>query len=157
MDRLSTSIPFLAVLVGVRLSLSGLQVNPAGKRGVLKFTDVVKETKKFITYHQSIKLSRAQEKIKKEALSVIPAPCCSNYSIATCCCPCNVAKSVWGLSNFLITEKDYDAAKVKKAVTAWVQYIYPNGYAGDACYQNRCEAAFHKDGCGGMNEQEIVF
>ena len=157
MNSKSTFMVLFTVFVGLNLGLIDVQGNPESKPDVLKFNNVKVETKKFISYYQSIKLSPAQEKIKKRALSAIPAPCCSNYPIATCCCPCNLAKSVWGLSNFLITKKDYDVGKLKEAVTAWIQYTHPNGFAGDACFQSRCDAAFHNDGCGGMEEQKIVF
>ena len=40
---------------------------------------------------EPIELTPEQELIKKKALSKIPAPCCSDNSAYTCCCPCNMA------------------------------------------------------------------
>jgi len=157
MDSKSAFIVLFAVSVGLNPGRIKVQHNSDSKRDTLKFNDVEAQTKKFISYYQSIKLSTAQEKIKEAALSVIPAPCCSEYPMSTCCCPCNLAKSVWGLSNFLIAKKNYNAGKVTEAVTAWIQYTHPNGFSGDACLKSRCDAAFHNDGCGGMKEEKIVF
>ena len=57
--------------------------NPSGESGI-KFYDAKLQAKEFIAYYNSIILTPEQEKIKSEALSAIPAPCCSNYSILTC-------------------------------------------------------------------------
>lgn len=157
MNSKSTFIVLFAVFAGLNLGLIGGQGNPESKRDVLKLNDVEVQTKKFISYYRSIKLSPAQENIKKRALSGIPAPCCANYPMSTCCCPCNFAKSVWGMSNFLVAMKGYDVGKLKEAVTAWIQYTHRKGFSGDACNKNRCDAAFHNDGCGGMKEGRIVF
>ena len=123
----------------------------------LKFYDVRVQTPEFISYYNSIKLTPDQEKIKIEALSSIPAPCCNTYSIATCCCPCNLAKSAWGLSNFAIVKLHYDTAQLKQAVTEWIRFTHAKGFAGNACFQGRCGSSFANDGCGGMQESKIVF
>jgi hypothetical protein len=109
----------------------------------------------YIDYYQSIQLTPEQEKIKEEALSSMPAPCCSNSTAATCCCPCNLAKSVWGLSAFLIAKRNYNVAQTKKAVTEWLEIANPEGYTGDSCYNGRCNHSFDENGCGGMNEEKI--
>ena len=126
----------------------------SGKSGI-KFYDAHSQAKEFIAYSNSIPLTPEQEKTKSEALSAIPAPCCSNYSISTCCCPCNLAKSVWGLSNFLIAERNYNANQVKEAVSEWIHFTNKDGYAGNACYKGRCNLPFREDGCGGMDERRI--
>lgn len=120
----------------------------------INFYDPHLQAKEFITYN-SMALTPAQEKIKNEALSTIPAPCCSDYSISTCCCPCNLAKSVWGLSNFLIAELNYSNEEVKSAVLEWIHLTNKDGYAGNACHRGRCNLPFKEDGCGGMDERRI--
>jgi hypothetical protein len=121
------------------------------ERGI-QFHDLEVQTPEFIGYYDSIALTPAQEKIKNRALSTMPAPCCSDYPMSTCCCPCNLAKSVWGLSNFLIVEHNYNAEQVKEAVSEWIRFTNKEGYAGNACYIGRCESPFREDGCGGMGE-----
>lgn len=136
-------------------SQSGAKTKASPK--TLKFYDVKAQTPEFIGYNSSIKLTPEQEKLKTDVLSKIPAPCCSQYSIATCCCPCNLAKSVWGLSNYAIANLHYDAKKLNDAVVDWIKFTHKNGYAGNACSNGRCTSAFSEDGCGGMKETEIVF
>jgi hypothetical protein len=122
----------------------------------LEFTDVRAQAREFAGYYQSIQLTPEQEAVKKEALSAIPAPCCSDNSMYTCCCPCNMAKVVWGLSNHLIADKGYDATQVRKTVQEWLAFINPEGFSGDVCYTGRCNLPWAKGGCGGMGA-EIVF
>jgi hypothetical protein len=136
-------------------SQSGAKTKTAPKP--LKFYDVRVQTPEFIGYYNSIKLTAEQEKIKTDVLSTIPAPCCSEYSIATCCCPCNLAKSVWGLSNYAIAKLNYDEKKLKDAVLEWIKFTHKNGYTGDSCSHGRCGSSFSEDGCGGMKEDNIVF
>lgn len=133
------------------------QAGTGGERRGIRFHDVQRQTAEFIAYNKSVRLTPEQQKIKTQALSSIPAPCCSNYSIATCCCPCNLAKSVWGLANHLIAEHRYDAPRVKQAVLEWLRFTNSNGYAGNACYRGGCGRAFREDGCGGMDERSIRF
>jgi len=147
----------LIILLTLFFGLGLTQAQEESKSDTLKFNDVKAQAKEFIADYRSIKLSPAQEKIKVEALSDISAPCCSTFPMATCCCPCNLAKSVWGLSSFLIAKKNYNVKQVKEAVIAWIQFTNPSGFNGKACFQNRCEAAFHKDGCGGMKEENFVY
>ncbi|MCI0444212.1 hypothetical protein L0152_13500 [bacterium] len=136
-------------------SQSGAKTKTSEK--TLKFKDVQTQTAEFIGYYKSIKLTPEQEKLKTEVLSKIPAPCCTEYSIATCCCPCNLAKSVWGLSNYAIANLNYDAKKLNEAVLEWIKFTHKNGFAGDSCSKGRCGSSFAEDGCGGMKEGEIVF
>ena len=82
------------------------------------------ETERFIAYYQSVRLTPEQERVKVEALASIPAPCCSENPLATCCCPCNMAKAAWGLSAWLISEKSYDVVQVRRPPkTGWRQRI----------------------------------
>jgi hypothetical protein len=132
-----------------------LVANFAGAK--MKFSDVEKQTKEFIGYNQSIQLTADQEKIKKEALTAIAAPCCSDFTIATCCCPCNLAKSVWGLSNYLISKENYNATQLKTEVQAWIKFINTSGFSGNSCNMGQCGHAFKHDGCGGMKQDSVVF
>lgn len=121
----------------------------------VKFTDAHRQAAEFIAYDRSIDLTREQKKVMDEALTTIPAPCCAKYSIATCCCPCNLAKATWGLSKFLIANQHYDARQVKATVNEWLQFTNPSGYTGDACFTGGCARSFSKNGCGGMDEHHI--
>ena len=122
----------------------------------IEFHDSKVQAAEFIEYYNSIKLSAEQEKIKQEALSELPAPCCADQSIDTCCCPCNLAKAVWGLSNLLISEHGYGADQLQEEVEAWIEFTNPGGYTGDACYgPGGCGRSFERNGCGGMDEGRI--
>jgi hypothetical protein len=109
------------------------------------------QTEQYIDYYSSIRLTSAQERIKAKALQSIAAPCCKKYTMATCCCPCNLAKSVWGMSNYLISKKGYDAAAVKRAALDWLAAINPKGFTGNACFTGGCLRPFAQNGCAGMD------
>jgi len=115
------------------------------------------EAESFIGYHRSIQLTPEQEAVEREALEAIPAPCCSNFTAATCCCECNLARSIWGLSSFLIAEKGFGVEQVRDAVNAWVEAINPSGFPGDSCFTGGCGRAFQEGGCGGMHESRLIF
>ena len=123
----------------------------------LVFNDVRKQTVEFIAYSKSIVLTSEQDRIKAEALESIPAPCCEQYSIATCCCPCNLAKSVWGLANYLIAKQHQGPAQVQQAVVRWLEFTNTEKYTGDACFKGGCNRPFQHNGCGGMKESSVVF
>jgi hypothetical protein len=109
-------------------------------------------------YEQSIRLTPAQEAIKKAALEQLPAPCCSDNSAYTCCCPCNLSRTVWGLANYLIAEQGMDADGVKKKAAEWFEFVNPKGFSGDVCYSaGGCSRAFANNGCGGMNPNQVTF
>lgn len=127
----------------------------------------------FLGYYKQYSLTPEQEAIKKEALSSMVAPCCDDNTMYTCCCPCNLAKTVWGLSAYLIAVEDFDAAAVKDAALQWLQFLRPDYYKAqeleaqgqdpgayglgqvDSCYVGRCGLPFSKGGCGGMGELRI--
>ncbi len=130
----------------------------------------LKNTEKFERYYENINLTLEQEKIKDNALSTIPATCCPDKPMSTCCCTCNLAKSVWGLSNYLIKEKNYDTKEVREAALQWLRFIRPGYYIAEelknsglelssvgltpekpSCYTRRCNLPFKEGGCGGMN------
>lgn len=123
--------------------------------GAVKFVDARQQAAEFISYDDAIVLNPEQKQVMHEALSSIPAPCCSEYSIETCCCPCNLAKSTWGLSKSLIAKQHASAAEVKAAAVAWLQFTNPEGYSGHVCADKGCNRAFEDNGCGGMDSRHI--
>lgn len=161
MRKLAHSI-FAMALVLAALSVAhggsaakGNRAPRVQKSDEIRFHSARDQAKEFMGYYHSIALTAEQEKIKQEALTKIPAPCCAEYSIATCCCPCNLAKAVWGLSQYLIVKKGYDAPQVKQTVERWIRFTNDRGYAGDACHKGGCGRPFHEDGCGGMKEDQL--
>ena len=129
---------------------------PASGSDEVASEEARRQAARFIDYYRSITLTAEQEKVKNEALAAIPAPCCQGYSIATCCCPCNLAKAAWGLSHFLIAEKGYGVEEVRQEVQRWMSATNPGGYAGNACYVGHCNRPFNTDGCGGMDERQVL-
>ena len=146
--------PVLAAFLLASLGQAGAATEPAKRP---RFDDVKARTAEFIGRSSSIPLTPEQEKIKRQALRAIPAPCCKEYSIATCCCPCNLAKTVWGLANYAIARLGYDAAQTRALTIEWLQATNPAGYSGDACNRGGCPKRFSANGCGGMNEDAVVF
>ena len=108
-------------------------------------------------YYKSIQLTPEQEAIRKQALASMPAPCCNNFSAATCCCECNLSRSLWGLSKLLITEHQADAEQVRAAVEGWIEALNPSGYEGNTCTTGRCNLPFKMGGCGGMQEHRLHY
>ncbi|HZP40526.1 MAG TPA: hypothetical protein VFD84_03340 [Candidatus Binatia bacterium] len=53
------------------------------------------EARRFVAYYHTIPLTPEQERTKAAALESLKAPCCAQVSLATCCCPCNLAKAAW--------------------------------------------------------------
>ncbi len=74
----------------------------------------------------------------------------------TCCCPCNLAKSAWGLSRYLIAKKGYSASEVRSAVVGWLAFINPKGFTGNACFKGGCKRTFPQNGCGGMDAMQVI-
>lgn len=122
----------------------------------LVFTDAKAQAAEFIRYFDTIELTPEQERVKAEALTPLPAPCCADHPLLTCCCPCNMAKAVWGLSAHLIAERGFDAEQVRKAAVQWLEFSNPDGFIGDACYTGGCGRSFDHDGCGGMSQNQIL-
>jgi hypothetical protein len=108
-------------------------------------------------YERTIRLTPQQEAVRKAALSNIPAPCCSNRSAYTCCCPCNLTRTIWGLSKYLIAHEGQDADAVRAAVREWIAFVNPEGFTGNACYTGGCNRPFHRNGCGGMDANRVRF
>lgn len=141
----------LVAMAIVALSLSAEDADP------VPFDDVQRLTREFIGYQQSIQLTAEQEAVKREALEALPAPCCSDNTAYTCCCPCNMSLSIWGLSHLLISQHGYDAEQVRTKVEEWIGFINPDGYSGNVCYTGGCNRPFNKNGCGGMARSRVVW
>lgn len=127
-------------------------------------------TQMFIDYYNSTTLTPEQENIMRKALLPLGAPCCDDNPMATCCCLCNLAKSVWGLSSYLIVEKNYGVEQVRESALQWLRFIHSDYYVmrelenrgvnlgkyglsyEAPCYEGRCELPFADGGCGGMGE-----
>ena len=124
--------------------------------GKLRFTDAEKQAHEFLEYNSSIQLTSEQEAIKREALESMPAACCKDSSAYTCCCSCNLSKTIWGLSNYVISRHNASAPEVREVVTAWKDFTNPGGYSGSVCYTGGCERPFRQNGCGGMSESHLV-
>lgn len=148
-------------LVGVLVipAVAALALNSAaghpGQR--IRFTDAPSQAAEFIGYSRSIQLSPVERSARDRVLASIPAPCCSNFSAATCCCPCNLAKSVWGLANFLIVREHAPDSDVQRAAREWIAFVNPGGFTGDVCDSaGGCGRRFSHDGCGGMDERNLL-
>lgn len=121
------------------------------------FDDVRQQTAQFIAWEKSISLTPEQEAVKKAALEALPAPCCSDNTAYTCCCPCNMSLAIWGLSNHLIAERGWNAEQVRAKVVAWIEIINPDGFSGNVCYTGGCNRPFAKNGCGGMRPGHVTW
>jgi hypothetical protein len=60
------------------------------------------------------------------------------------------------LSAWLITEKGFGAEQVRVATRAWLAAANPGGFSGDACHSGGCARKISQNGCGGMNEAEVL-
>jgi hypothetical protein len=149
------SLAALAIALGLAFPARAASPDQTGGKNLV-FHDVRSDTERFIDYYSAIRLTPSQERIKAEALDSIPAPCCKKYSMKTCCCPCNLAKSAWGLSNYLIAKKGYGAPEVRSAVVGWLAFINSKGFTGDACFTGGCKRPFKQNGCGGMDATQVI-
>ncbi|RMG47245.1 MAG: hypothetical protein D6718_04135 [Acidobacteria bacterium] len=113
------------------------------------------ELERLIAFDRATKLDAEQQKVMAEALSPMPAPCCSDFSAATCCCKCNLARAMWGRAKQLVLA-GRSAAEVRKGVHDWLARMNPSGFAGDACHKGHCGRGVSKDGCGGMRADHIT-
>ncbi|HEU5250774.1 MAG TPA: hypothetical protein VFW15_12375, partial [Thermoanaerobaculia bacterium] len=149
----------LLIVFGVPLAAS-LALDRAASSGAsrsMKFFDVPSQTAEFIGYSRSVTLTPAQQKVREKALKAMAAPCCEEFPLATCCCPCNLAKSAWGLANYMIARRGAGAGEVREAVGGWLAFVNPNGFSGDACNSaGGCARRFAQNGCGGMDERNLL-
>jgi hypothetical protein len=156
MRQRSLVLFLVAVLAGLAMPLALPGDAQAAKPAALVFSDVEGQTRTFIGYYHSIKLTRDQEAIKARALNSIPAPCCSDKPMRTCCCDCNLAKAVWGMSNYAVAKLGYTEEQLRDKTLEWLAFINPGGFTGDSCYTGRCGLPFDANGCGGMDESRLV-
>jgi len=119
--------------------------------------DEREEIEKLLAYNRSIELTPEQHEVYREALDGLRAPCCDEYSAATCCCECNMARATWGLAKHLVADQELGASEVRSAVANWFATINPDGFTGDACFTGGCSRSFAKNGCGGMSEDHLIF
>ncbi len=145
------------ILVGLLAVVGSLTVSVSATKDAIVFDDAKAQTRQFMEWERMIRLTPEQEAVKKDALTRMPAPCCDDNSAYTCCCPCNVSRTIWGLSNYLIAKQGADANIVEKRVNEWITFVNPNGYSGKTCYTRGCSRAFKRDGCGGMRRDNVVF
>ncbi len=145
------------ILIVVVLSIAGAAGHLLFGAGEIAFKDVARQSRQFIGWYQTIQLTPEQEAIKKSALEKLPAPCCGDETAYTCCCKCNVSRTIWGLSHHMIAKQGASAEKVREKVAEWIRFVNPNGYSGRACYTGGCARPFAKDGCGGMKADHLVF
>lgn len=150
--RIRESLAVALSLATVFLAVKGL----AGA-GEIVFTDAKVQSRQFIEWYRTIKLTPEQEGVKKSALQALRADCCSDKTAYTCCCECNISRTIWGLSQYMIAKQGATAEKVREKVQQWLSFINPNGFSGQACYRGGCGRPFAHDGCGGMRADTLVF
>ena len=164
--RMTIGLIFVALLVAMGVFAYRQHAAPASPStptasvavlgGKLVFNDVAAQSREFLGYYSSIRLNPQQEAIKKEVLEAMPAACCKDSTAYTCCCPCNLSKTVWGLSNYVLTQHRATADELRQVVRAWYDFTNPAGYSGDSCYIGGCARTFDQNGCGGMKESELA-
>jgi hypothetical protein len=152
--RLAVAFLVLGVPICAAVALES-----AASRGntPIRFFDAASQSAEFIGYSRSIVLTPEQKQIRDKALGAMPAACCDKFSQATCCCPCNLAKTVWGLSNYLIARQNASAAQVQVAARGWLKFVNPTGFSGTVCDSpGGCGKSFGNGGCGGMDERNLL-
>jgi hypothetical protein len=151
--RIRTLFAFL-LLPGVLVTLGAARSTAQGD-GRTHFVDPA-QTAEFIRDSHAIVLTSPQRALRERALHGIASPCCSTFPMATCCCSCNLAKSVWGLTNVMISRGHPSESQIQNAVRDWLAFVNPAGFDGKSCdTPGGCARAFSKGGCGGMNEGDL--
>lgn len=151
---LSPAPPAAAAERNAGVAKAGEPVSVLG--GKIVFRDATAQAKEFMGYYHSITLTPQQEAIKKAALEPMPAACCRKSSAYTCCCPCNLSKTLWGLSNLVISRYGASAADVRQVVQEWKKYVNPTKpFSGDTCYTGGCNDPADDGGCAGMEESSL--
>lgn len=155
--RKSTRLLFGTALLALSVAAAlAVDVRPV-RTGSMKFFDAPSQAAEFIGYSRSIRLTTAQREVWETALGSMAAPCCKDFSLSTCCCPCNLAKSCWGLANFLIARRGATAGQVRESVSGWLAFVNPAGFSGDVCVTaGGCARRFSHNGCGGMDERNLL-
>jgi hypothetical protein len=143
-------------MLGV-LAAGAAAMDRTGTAATPRFVEATRQAEEFIGYSRTIALTPSQQELRDRVLGWIPAACCSKFSAKTCCCPCNLAKTVWGLANFLIVRRGANAAALEQGVRSWLVFVNPVGFSGKACDEpGGCTRAFDRNGCGGMDETRVT-
>jgi hypothetical protein len=45
---------------------------------------------------------------------------------------------------------------VRQAARDWLAAAAPDGFSGDACYRGGCARPIHQNGCGGMDDRQVL-
>ena len=147
----------VAAVVLIAVGLYAYDEMEARPDSAVRFGEVGAQTARYHAYYKTISLDAEQQRVFREALSSLPAPCCNDKTAYTCCCKCNMARSWWGLAKHAIVNEGYGVDEVRAVVEDWFEHINPSGFTGDACYTGGgCSRPFHRNGCGGMNEAHVV-
>lgn len=152
----SAGATFIATVAAAMLATADVTIAAVRSGDSPASRNVRAQAEQYVDYSSSIRLTPEQERIKAKALDQIAAPCCKDYTTRTCCCPCNLAKSIWGLSNYLIAKKGYTASQVKRAVNDWLAFVNTKGFTGNACFSGGCKRPFARNGCGGMEASQLI-
>ncbi len=72
----------LGALVFLCLTLSNNSISSL--KSLPEFKDPKRDTKRFISYYYSIKLTPEQQRLLEKGLGKITAPCCADSSALTC-------------------------------------------------------------------------
>ncbi|MGE5717072.1 MAG: hypothetical protein ACM369_10520 [Acidobacteriota bacterium] len=156
-SRTCFAVVLTALILGAGLAVAAPATKAPTSKKPATTQDVRALTRQYIAWSDSITLTPEQQKIKEEVLSSIPTVCCSKFSMLTCCCACNMAKTIWGLSNHLLVHDRADAKHLRSAVLQWTRLVGKSGFTGDACFKGGCARPFAENGCGGMDGEKVVF
>lgn len=120
-----------------------------------QFGPVETDKERFIAYSDSIELSVGQQKLRKEVFSSVPSPCCELHT-ADNCCGCDTAKSILGLSNYLIVHENYDSARVREIITKWIELARFGTACCDGSGAPGCCEKEKASGCEVKKLEEVV-
>jgi hypothetical protein len=152
--RFRTLLAFL-VLPGFLSIVAAGGSTQSGDRQT-RFADSAPQAAEFIRDSHAIVLTSPERDLRDRALRAIASPCCSKFPMATCCCSCNLAKSVWGVTNVMIQRGHPSESQIQGAVREWLAFVNPSGFDGRSCdTPGGCARAFSKGGCGGMSEGDL--
>ena len=130
----------------------------------------LRNTARFIDWFYGIELTQAEAEIKDRALEGLAAPCCDDNTAATCCCVCNLSRSLWGLSAHLVRDEGYGVDDLRAAADEWLRFTRPDYYVAvelqargldpadfglttfGSCYRNLCDVPLTEGGCAGMTD-----
>jgi hypothetical protein len=152
--RLAVSLLILGAPLCAALALEHAASSRFGQP--VRLFDAPSQAAEFIDYDRSIKLTAEQKGVREEALAAIPAVCCDRFPRATGGCPDTLAKSVRGLSNYLIARQNATVPEVQTAVKAWMKFANASGFSGACDSPDGCDRTFSQGGCGGMDEKNLL-